>query len=216
MRTVYAGCPATSVGSRRRDWRGCQVGDRFFDLATVGTSWAAGEAVARLSGPAGREEAARRRIAVERVRRGVIQRERVPVVEDLGVTLFGLQLQPDTAVLGDPQPAGCAGDQRVRGELAGRAAPVAQAGAFKEMVGELDVRADAFGRRAAERVVNRVGQRLGGGVGPESTAKASAVADSRWRPRAHTGAAGARGGGGGGCSGAVGPAPQGFRRADPL
>ena len=53
-------------------------------------------------------------------------------------------------------------------EFAGRAAAAGQAGAFEQVVGELDVRADAFHRGGAERVVDRLRQRLGRRRGPRA------------------------------------------------
>ena len=81
--------------------------------------------------------------------------------KDLRVALAGLQLQPDTSVLGDPQPSRRARDQGARGESAATtatcAAAACEAGAFEQVVGELDVGAEAFDVRplgAGERVVH--------------------------------------------------------------
>ena len=90
--------------SRRRRWRAVEVGDRFFDLRDARRFVPRRRACCR-RGRVGRLSA-RRRVAVERVGRGVVDRQGVAVVEDLRVAFFGLQLQAHAPVLGDPQPAG--------------------------------------------------------------------------------------------------------------
>src|SRR5271165_6210987 len=89
------------------------------------------------------------RVAVERVGGRVVDRHGVPVVEHLGVALFGLQFETDAAVPRYPHAAGGARDQRAGGELAGRAATATasgEAGAFEQVIGQLDVCADALDR----------------------------------------------------------------------
>ena len=160
-RTVYAGWPATSVGVAP-ETSACLLRWAIASsiLATVGTScWS----LAGVLG-AGSAFAGGRRVAVERVGGGVVQRQRVPVVEDLGVALLGLQLQAHVAVLGDPQPAGGAGDQRAGGQSRPSVPAGREAGAFEQVVGERDARADAldlFPAGPAERVVDRLRERLG-------------------------------------------------------
>ena len=61
----------------------------------------------------------RGRVAIEGVRRGVIYLGGVAVVEDLGVALFGLQLEAHAPVLGDPQPPRAASEQWARGQCSG-------------------------------------------------------------------------------------------------
>src|SRR5213593_630778 len=55
-----------------------------------------------------------RRVAVQRVRGGVVDLQRMAVVDDLRVAFFSLQLEAHATVLGDPQPARCARDERAR------------------------------------------------------------------------------------------------------
>ena len=76
-------------------------------LATEGTSWCS---------PSEPPLAPRRRPSWQSACSGracsgrVVELQRVPVVEDLRVAFFGLQLDPHVPVLGDPQPPGGAGD----------------------------------------------------------------------------------------------------------
>jgi hypothetical protein len=87
----------------------------------------------------------------------------VPVVEDLGVALLGLQLEARLPVLCDPKSPGAAAEQWARGRRSAVFA-AGEAGAFEQVVGELDAGADAFELRRLrgdEGAVDGLGKRLG-------------------------------------------------------
>src|SRR6202000_2476074 len=76
---------------------------------------------------------------------GVVDRDGVTVVDQLGIALFGLKLQADAAVTADPPPSRAPGHQWVGGDAPTWATRGAgQFGAFNEMVGQRDRSAEAF------------------------------------------------------------------------
>src|SRR5207302_9506743 len=117
-----------------------ELGDRFFDLrhgwgfVVVGGGRVGGLAGFRqwcVGGPA--SSPARYDVAVDRVGGGVVQRDGVPVVVELTVALFGLQLESHATVVGDPQAAGGAREQWAGGELTRSvAAATSQVDPFQE------------------------------------------------------------------------------------
>src|ERR1700677_465697 len=105
-----------------------QARDRLFDL---GERWR----FARLRGRRGVVLlACGWRVAVERVRGRVVELQRVPVAEDLGVALLGLQLHAHIAVLGDPQTAGGAGEERAGGPCAAVPFAACEPNAFEQVI----------------------------------------------------------------------------------
>ena len=94
--------------------------------------------------------------AVDRVRRGVVDRDRLLIPEDLDVSGIRLELDPAAAVAGDPQATRGASHQCGSGladERPGR----------EEVVRERDARSDAVGRVRRERVLDRLVERLRSG-----------------------------------------------------
>src|SRR5207244_12142438 len=85
----------------------------------------------------------------------VREEEAVAVRDDLGVAPIGLELEPQPAPLGDPEPPGGAGEQR--------AGVLTEERAVDKLARELDPRADADrclgGQRAAYRARERGARR---------------------------------------------------------
>ena len=100
---------------------------------------------------------------VDRVRRSVVDGHLGVVPDDLDVARVGLKLEPAASVVRRPQ-ASRGSRHQSRSDLAGDRAR------RKELVRELDPRRDALGRRAGERVVQRLSKRLGRRGRPAATA----------------------------------------------
>ncbi len=146
-------------GCRAGDVHVAQMGDGFFDL---GDAWGFVGGARRVRARAGAPGAIfvrGDRVAVERVRGRVVHRDGVSVVVDLCVALFGLQLEAQVPVLGDPQPPGPTVEQGAGGQLTGAAGIAAgcEIGAFEQVVAQLDARRDSLHGRGDERLMDRVG-----------------------------------------------------------